>query len=111
MWLELNHPNILMLQGFVREKDRLCPSIVTEWMDNGSLECYLKNWQNADKLSLVCVMSVIIVIFSLLIKVQVMGITDRLHYLHNNNIVHADLKSVRCLHTFERRRWFKLIIK
>ena len=35
------------------EKDRFCPSIMTEWMENGSLQYYLKAQRDADKLSLV----------------------------------------------------------
>lgn len=53
VWFKLEHPNILPLKGFVKEKDSICPSLVTEWMENGSLERYLKEKPDANKLLVV----------------------------------------------------------
>lgn len=53
VWYKLDHPNVLPLKGFVWERDSVCPSLVTEWMANGSLEQYLQKMPNTDKLFVV----------------------------------------------------------
>lgn len=33
----MDHENVLPLRGFAREPDNICPSLISEWMTNGSL--------------------------------------------------------------------------
>jgi len=40
MWKHLRHPNILPLLGAVIDENRL--SLVSEWMDHGNINDYLK---------------------------------------------------------------------
>ena len=53
VWLRLDHPNILQLRGFITEKDMICPSLLTDWMENGSLRRYLVERSEIDKLLMV----------------------------------------------------------
>ena len=39
---KLYHPNVLPLKGFIKKSGQMYPSIVTEWMENGSLQEYMK---------------------------------------------------------------------
>ena len=53
IWSLLDHENILLLEGFVREEGTNCPSFVTEWMDNGSLRQFLQENVDVDVLAMV----------------------------------------------------------
>lgn len=53
IWFELDHPNILMFKGIVKEDSFICPSLVFDWMENGSLQQYTKEKQGWDKSQLV----------------------------------------------------------
>ena len=39
LWSKLNHPNILPLFGYLMDGDS--PSIISEWMDNGTAKKYV----------------------------------------------------------------------
>lgn len=53
VWLKLDHPNILRLRGIIIDETSICPSLVTEWMVNGSLKRFLEGTQSIDKLAIV----------------------------------------------------------
>ncbi|THG99472.1 hypothetical protein EW145_g7261 [Phellinidium pouzarii] len=74
IWSKLEHPNVLQLLGYIIEKDGL-PSLVSEWMENGSVLEYVKGSEECDIMPLV------------------RGIADGLAYLHENDVVHSDIKS------------------
>lgn len=40
IWAELDHANILPFYGYVVENEY--PSLVSEWMDNGTIKSYLQ---------------------------------------------------------------------
>ncbi|KAG2108610.1 uncharacterized protein F5147DRAFT_612359, partial [Suillus discolor] len=61
VWIPLLHDNILPLEGITfAEEFGLLPALVTPWMENGSLDDYLKrefvglSWER--KLSMVCIL-------------------------------------------------------
>ncbi|OCB84776.1 TPR-like protein [Sanghuangporus baumii] len=73
VWSKLKHPNILPFLGFIIEKDY--PSLISEWVEDGTLRKFLKKCPNPD-----------IVRLSL-------GIAEGLEYMHDRNFVHSDLKA------------------
>ncbi|KAG1785067.1 kinase-like domain-containing protein [Suillus plorans] len=84
VWIQLLHDNILPLEGITfAEEFGLLPALVTPWMENGSLDDYLKrefvglSWER--KLSMVREVAV------------------GLEYLHNKDIVHGDLTATNVL--------------
>ncbi|KAJ7621273.1 kinase-like domain-containing protein [Roridomyces roridus] len=81
IWRQLCHPNLLPFYGVYYLENRLC--IVSPWMDNGNiLEYVKKNLLDTDRQ------------LSLMLDVA-LGV----EYLHNNRIVHGDLKAINILVT------------
>ncbi|KAJ7883532.1 kinase-like domain-containing protein [Mycena olivaceomarginata] len=82
IWRQLCHPNVLPFFGIYYLEQRLC--LIAPWMDNGHIMKFLaaKNPTNPKRLSLV---------------------TFGLHYLHENKIVHGDLKGLNILVTPSHR--------
>ena len=54
--LKLEHPNVLPLKGFIQSEQSALPSLVTEWMENGSLKQYLREHADANAFFLVGVL-------------------------------------------------------
>ncbi|KAG6848948.1 hypothetical protein H0H93_012553 [Arthromyces matolae] len=77
LWAQLSHPNVLPFYGISRFRSRL--ALVTHWATNGHLGDYLKSNPEANRV-LLC-----------------LDITCGVQYLHDNDIVHGDLKSVNVL--------------
>ncbi|KAF7330803.1 Protein kinase domain-containing protein [Mycena venus] len=78
IWRQLSHPNLLPFFGLYELDDRPC--LISPWMDNGDLKDFLNNApSDLDPVSLTADV--------------VMGVD----YLHNNNIVHGDLKAANIL--------------
>ncbi|KAI5116148.1 hypothetical protein M0805_001131 [Coniferiporia weirii] len=75
IWSKLMHPNLLRLEGFIREEGTILPSLVSEWMEGGSVLEYVKKHSGCDVLHLI------------------LGIAEGLEYLHSSGVVHSDLKS------------------
>jgi len=42
VWFGLDNPNVLPLRGYILEEGNHFPSLVTEWMNNGTLTRYLQ---------------------------------------------------------------------
>ncbi|TDL14123.1 kinase-like protein, partial [Rickenella mellea] len=78
IWSDLDHPNILPLLGFSLQFGPY-PTFVTEWMSNGTVLDYMKANTEASALQLS------------------IGIAAGLKYLHEKEIVHADVKSSNVL--------------
>ncbi|THH09475.1 hypothetical protein EW145_g1994 [Phellinidium pouzarii] len=74
IWSKSKHINILPLRGFIIDEIGL-PSLISEWMDNGSALEYVKKHSECDVMHLI------------------LGIANGLAYLHNEGVVHADMKS------------------
>ncbi|THH03007.1 hypothetical protein EW145_g6609 [Phellinidium pouzarii] len=79
IWSKLQHINILPLKGFIREDKNVYPSLVTDWMENRSLSQYLQTNSEVDSFFMI------------------EGIANGLLYLHNNRVVHGDLKAANVL--------------
>ena len=67
--------------------------MVSRWMPNGNLLGYIGKEPGANRLELVSLVHQ--QPDSALTGLQLVGITRGLDYLHNNEVVHGDLKGVR----------------
>ncbi|KAG9094795.1 hypothetical protein FS749_011790 [Ceratobasidium sp. UAMH 11750] len=76
-WSKCNHENILALFGLAQYRGRL--AIVSPWMENGTLPEYIAKEPDVDRLEL-C-----------------LQITHGLAYLHEQNMIHGDLKGANVL--------------
>ncbi|KAG6809030.1 hypothetical protein H0H92_001884 [Tricholoma furcatifolium] len=74
LWGQLHHPNILPFYGIFRLNGRL--SFVAPWMENGDVSKYLMHNNSSNR-----------VLLSL-------DVAQGLQFLHENDIVHGDLKAV-----------------
>ncbi|KLO14121.1 kinase-like protein [Schizopora paradoxa] len=77
IWITLDHENVLPLLGFTADGDHKAPSLISEWMENGTMNDYMKTF--ARNCLETCKMLV--------------GIASGLAYLHSKGVIHADLKS------------------
>ncbi|KAG6918863.1 hypothetical protein DXG01_010926 [Tephrocybe rancida] len=75
LWGTLMHPNILPLYGIYWFNSRIC--FVSPWMEAGDLSKYLKSHPEASRIHLA------------------FDVAKGLLYLHQNEIIHGDLKGVR----------------
>ncbi|THH10434.1 hypothetical protein EW145_g1333 [Phellinidium pouzarii] len=73
IWSKLDHDYILPLHGFFFEDDDY-PSLVSEWMENGTVLSYLESNPSCDLLQMV------------------VKIAEGLNYLHTKDVVHSDIK-------------------
>ena len=67
--------------------------MVSRWMENGNMKQYIKKYGGVNRLELVSLMRW--KFDPPLNGPQLKGVTRGLAYLHNNEVVHGDLKSVR----------------
>ncbi|KAJ3561138.1 hypothetical protein NP233_g10378 [Leucocoprinus birnbaumii] len=78
----LSHPGIVKYEGMARDEDTL--SIVLEYAENGSLAHTLKAFGKLNEK---------------LVASYVVKILEGLHYLHQSDVVHCDLKAANILTT------------
>lgn len=78
----LSHPSIVKYEGMARDEDTL--SIVLEYAENGSLGQTLKAFGKLNER---------------LVASYVVKILEGLHYLHQSDVVHCDLKAANILTT------------
>ncbi|KAJ6516318.1 kinase-like domain-containing protein [Mycena sanguinolenta] len=84
IWRQLSHPNLLPFFGLYILDDRLC--LISPWMENGDLKDFLNGApSDTDPISLM------------------MDVAQGLEYLHSQDIVHGDLKTVNILVTPSHR--------
>ncbi|QRV74277.1 Tyrosine kinase catalytic domain protein [Ceratobasidium sp. AG-Ba] len=76
-WSCLNHPNILELLGLAQFRGQI--AMVSPWMNNGSLLEYINRNPSVDRYTLL------------------LGVSDGVVYLHQNGIVHGDIKGANVL--------------
>ncbi|KAJ7678058.1 kinase-like domain-containing protein [Mycena polygramma] len=85
IWRQLCHPNVLPFFGVYYLENRLC--LISPWMENGNMMEFLtnENPDHEDRLSLI------------------LDVALGLQYLHEQNVVHGDLKAINILVTPSRR--------
>ena len=92
-WKSLRHPNVLPLLG-VKMGGRHF-AMVSEWMDNGSINDFIQANPDADRFKLVGHQSSFVahpaLTYALL---QLKGVTRGLIYMHSQGMIHGDLKGV-----------------
>ncbi|KAG6916432.1 hypothetical protein DXG01_006836 [Tephrocybe rancida] len=77
LWGQLCHTNVLPVYGLYHFKNRIC--IVAPWMDNGDIVTYLELNPIVDR------------------RFLAFDVAQGLQYLHNNSIIHGDLKGSNIL--------------
>ncbi|GLB37954.1 putative as part of the replication protein A (RPA RP-A), a single-stranded DNA-binding heterotrimeric complex, may play an essential role in DNA replication, recombination and repair [Lyophyllum shimeji] len=77
LWGQLSHLNLLPFFGMFRFKNRI--SLVAPWMEHGDMNEYLKNHPAANRVLLM------------------LDVAEGLRVLHNNGIIHGDLKGSNIL--------------
>ncbi|KAF9789484.1 kinase-like domain-containing protein [Thelephora terrestris] len=76
-WRSLNHPNILPLVGVTMSETQF--AIVSDWMENGNINEYVKENPDAERLPLLA------------------GVARGLIYIHDQGMIHGDLKGANVL--------------
>ncbi|KAJ7176780.1 kinase-like domain-containing protein [Mycena filopes] len=79
IWRQLCHPNLLPFFGLFYREKRLC--LASPWMENGNIMQYLIKHPGVARLPLI------------------LDVALGLQYLHEENIVHGDLKAINILVT------------
>lgn len=74
-WKGLRHPNVLPLLGVTMTKHRF--EMVSEWMVNGSINVFVKEHPDADRLKLVCLL--LRSLFPLAADSHMIAIAERRH--------------------------------
>ncbi|KAF9646872.1 kinase-like protein [Thelephora ganbajun] len=87
------HPNILSIEGVAPKLFEFC--MVSEWMPNGNILEYITKHPAVDRLELVYLEHRRF--DHTLTKLQLIGVTRGLDYLHNNEVIHGGLRSSNIL--------------
>lgn len=107
IWSQLHHPNVLPFLGFTLNCGPY-PASVSQWMENGTAEQYLKRDPSACYLSVVISNHTFPTVNIIQVRFQIRGVAKGLQYLHSQNVIHSDLKGVRTmssLSTIYHDRW------
>ena len=96
MWKRLSHPHIVPFIGATLEPLQL----VSGWMPGGELRSYIKENPGTDLISLVS--QPLPASDAVSRSSQSVGVAEGLAYLHLCNVIHGDLKGVRCVTYFSR---------
>ncbi|KAJ7040670.1 kinase-like domain-containing protein, partial [Mycena alexandri] len=83
LWRQLCHPNLLPFFGLYYLDGRLC--LVSPWMERGNIMQFLKKEPVIDRVSLM------------------LDVALGLQYLHEQKVIHGDLKAINVLVTPSRR--------
>ncbi|THH07806.1 hypothetical protein EW145_g3134 [Phellinidium pouzarii] len=73
VWSKLGHRNILPLLGYLVEGEY--PSLISEWMENGTVSTYINEHPECDVLHMT------------------LGIAEGIEYLHLQGVIHSDIKA------------------
>ena len=89
---------MLPLLGVTMEKKLFV--MVSEWMENGNINEFVRKHTNVDRLELVCSLfkALIFHVSSITLLFQLRDATMGLIYMHDQGVIHGDLKGV-CVQT------------
>lgn len=60
VWSRLIHPNILPFVGYALESED-CPLLISGWMENGTVNKYVKSHPDCDTQQIVCLLYIAII--------------------------------------------------
>ncbi|KAG8902678.1 hypothetical protein FRB99_004267 [Tulasnella sp. 403] len=83
VWQGLNHPNVLRFIGIAEDTDRRL-YLISPWVNDGSLDIYLRAHPDANRPEFI------------------LQTASALVHLHENNIIHGDIKASNILVSSER---------
>ena len=95
-WKSLCHPNVLPLLGVIMSETQF--GMVSEWLPNGNINQFVKTHWDANRFDLVCspfrFLASYLVVDGYTIP-QLGDVAVGLIYMHEQGMVHGDLKGVR----------------
>jgi serine/threonine protein kinase len=93
LWRYLRHPNIVPFMGSC---DTFGVCLVSQWMEGGTIDVYLRDHPEGDRTRYVRLMNPLSIAYHLsLMPLQVKDVVRGLAFMHSLDIVHGDLKAVR----------------
>ena len=94
-WKSLLHPNVLPLMGVAMTETQF--TMVSEWMVHGNINDFVKAHPDVDRLGLVGFRFKVLPSHPVddRITLQLEGVATGLIYIHNQGVIHGDLKGVR----------------
>ena len=95
MWRSLSHPNVLPLLGVIMASSRF--AMVTEWMDHGNINQFIKVHKGINRFELVGISSYCQLHPLLTICWQLEDVAGGLIYMHDQELIHGGLMGVRYL--------------
>ena len=93
-WRHLRHANILPLLGATLDTRTPRFTLVSEWMDNGNINDFVKNHKEVNRIQLVS-SHVCVYKDRYDRSPKLIDAARGLEYLHSLNVAHGDLKGVR----------------
>ncbi|KAF9789390.1 kinase-like domain-containing protein [Thelephora terrestris] len=78
-WKSLHHPNVLPLLGVTMDQTLSLFATTSEWMENGNINKFIKNHQDANRFELLN------------------DVARGLVYMHSQSMIHGDLKGINIL--------------
>lgn len=96
-WKSLQHPNVLPLIGVTMSGNQF--TMVSDWMANGNINDFVKAHPGANRLELVgSSFKISLPALTVGLFIELGDVARGLIYIHNQGVIHGDLKGVRCFH-------------